>query len=220
VVVAGARRTAEELGRAFPGAQVLTSGGATVLADVAAEPAVVVATPGAEPVAARGYAAAVLLDGWALLSRPSLDAAQETLRRWMNAAALVVPAGAGGRVVVVADAGLAPVQALVRWDAVTCAERELAERTTLGFPPAVRMAAVTGVPEAVDDLLSATPLPGAAQLLGPVPAEDDGLVRVLVRVPRNQAAALATALKTGQAHRSARKAGGQVRVRIDPAAPA
>ena len=60
-----------------------------MLADVAGDPAVVVATPGAEPVAEGGYGAALLLDGWALLARADLRAGEETLRRWMNAAALV-----------------------------------------------------------------------------------------------------------------------------------
>ncbi|HHU11325.1 MAG TPA: primosome assembly protein PriA, partial [Intrasporangiaceae bacterium] len=88
-LVIGARRTAEEIGRAFPGVPVHTSGAATVLADVPAEPAVVIATPGAEPVAADGYAAALLLDAWALLDRPSIDAGAEALRRWLGAAGLV-----------------------------------------------------------------------------------------------------------------------------------
>jgi len=60
----------------------------------------VVATPGAEPTAEGGYGAALLLDGSAMLSRPDLRAAEEALRRWMAAAALVRPASAGGRVVI------------------------------------------------------------------------------------------------------------------------
>ena len=96
-IVTGAARTAEELGRAFPSVPVRFSGGQNVLATVPADPAVVVATPGAEPVAADGYAAALLLDGWALLGRPSLRAGEETLRRWLNAAALVRPAGQDGK---------------------------------------------------------------------------------------------------------------------------
>ena len=44
--VTGARRTAEELGRAFPGVPVRTSGRDEVLGEVPAEAAVVVATPG------------------------------------------------------------------------------------------------------------------------------------------------------------------------------
>ena len=59
---------------------------------VAADPVVVVATPGAEPPAAGGYGAALLLDGWALLGRQDLRAAEDTLRRWMAAAAWCVAA--------------------------------------------------------------------------------------------------------------------------------
>ena len=167
-LVTGAARTAEELGRAFPGVPVRTSGGQHVLATVPAEPALVIATPGAEPVAPGGYAAALLLDGWALLGRPSLRAAEEALRRWLNAAALVRP---GGTVVVLAEATLPAVQALIRWDPVTFSERELAERAELGFPPAVRMASVTGPAEAVADFVgvlssSGDGLPARAEVLG------------------------------------------------------
>ncbi|MER6878401.1 primosome assembly protein PriA, partial [Amycolatopsis sp. NPDC000673] len=105
-VVVGAKRTAEELGRAFPGVPVRTSGATEVLATVPGRPALVVCTPGAEPVAEGGYGAALLLDGWALLGRQDLRAAEETLRRWMAAGALVRPAAGGGRVVVGAEAGL------------------------------------------------------------------------------------------------------------------
>ena len=170
-LVTGAARTAEELGRAFPGVPVRTSGGQHVLATVPAEPALVIATPGAEPMAEEGYAAALLLDGWALLGRPSLRAAEEALRRWLNAAALVRPAGS---VVVLAEATLPAVQALIRWDPVTFSERELAERAELGFPPAVRMASVTGTPEAVAEFVGAAGLPAQAEILGPVPQHQGG----------------------------------------------
>jgi primosomal protein N' (replication factor Y) len=214
-LVTGAGRTAEELGHAFPDVPLLTSGGGASIRDVSAAPALVVATPGAEPRAAGGYAAALLLDGWALLSRPGLRAAEETLRRWMNAAALVRPGPDGGAVITVTDSSIPAVQALIRWDPITHAERELAERAELGFPPAVRMASLTGPPDAVDSLLEEAALPAAAQLLGPVEAEQDN-VRMLVRVPRSQGRALAEALREAQAVRSARKAAGAVRVQLDP----
>ena len=211
----GARRTAEELGRAFPGAAVRTSGRDEILDTVPGEATVVVATPGAEPVAAGGYGAVLLLDTWALLARSDLRAAEETMRRWLNAAALARPAGDGGRVVVVADGSLAPVQALIRWDPAWFAARELAERRELGFPPAARMASVTGRPEAVADLLAAARLPEDAELLGPVPADDEQ-ERMLIRVPRARTAALSHALHEGSAVRSARKALLPVRIEIDP----
>src|SRR5439155_8098662 len=75
--VVGAGRTAEELGRAFPGTTVRASGGgAPVLAATEQLPELVVATPGAEPRVPGGYGAALLLDGWAQLSRPDLRVAE------------------------------------------------------------------------------------------------------------------------------------------------
>ncbi|WBB94619.1 primosomal protein N' [Verrucosispora sp. WMMC514] len=215
--VTGARRTAEELGRAFPGVPVRTSGREEVLADVPGGAGLVIATPGAEPVTAGGYGAVLLLDTWALLTRADLRAGEEALRRWTAAAALARPAAAGGRVVVVADGALAPVQALLRWDAGWFAARELAERRELGFPPAMRMASVTGLPAAVADLLAQARLPDGAELLGPVPADGER-ERMLVRVPRARAAAMAGALHAAAGVRSARKAAEPVRLQVDPLA--
>ncbi len=222
-MVTGARRTAEELGRALGPAPVRTSGGSAVLDEVGPEPAVIVATPGAEPVAQGGYSAAILLDGWAMLGLPSLRASEEALRRWMNAVALVRPASRGGSVVVVAGGELPAVQALVRWDPATFAARELAEREELRLPPATRMASVTGTPEAVESLLAVVRLPPGAELLGPLPVTDrragspQAAIRYLLRVPRSLGPELATALRDGQAVRSAAKEPGSVRVQVDPA---
>ncbi|GAA0850781.1 primosomal protein N' [Streptosporangium amethystogenes subsp. fukuiense] len=215
--VVGARRTAEELGRAFPSVRVKTSGRDGVLATVGAARALVVATPGAEPVPEGGYAAAVLLDGWALLGRPDLRAAEETLRRWMNAAALLRPSA---ELVVLADSSLPVVQALLRWDPVTHAERELADRTELGFPPAVKMATLTGSPAGVREMLGEVALPPEAQVLGPVPVAsprgDQVRERAMVRIARGSGATLAAALKGAVGVRSARKAAEVVKVCIDP----
>jgi primosomal protein N' (replication factor Y) len=134
------------------------------------------------------------------------------LRRWLNAAALVRDQGA---VVLVADGGLPVAQALIRWDPVTLAERELEERRELAFPPVVRMASLTGTPAAIRDLLAVARLPDSAEILGPVPAQE--LERALVRVPRAHGPAMARALKEAQGVRSARKAPDPVRVQIDPA---
>ncbi|WP_055598736.1 primosomal protein N' [Streptomyces aureus] len=229
--VVGARRTAEELGRAFPAVPVRTSGRDHILDTVPGRPALVVSTPGAEPVAEGGYAAALLLDGWAMLGRPDLRAGEEALRRWIDAASLVRGQPDGGTVVVIAEPTLRPVQALVRWDPVGHAQRELAERAELGFPPVSRMAAVTGPPEAVEGLLAAAGLPADAEVLGPVPLPvvrpggprrpgdpppGEQWERALVRVPPGSGAALATALKQARAARMTRGGGDPVRIRVDP----
>ncbi|MCS0639754.1 primosomal protein N' [Streptomyces sp. LP05-1] len=228
--VVGARRTAEELGRAFPAVPVRTSGRDHVLDTVPGRPALVVSTPGAEPVAEGGYAAALLLDGWAMLGRPDLRAGEEALRRWLDAASLVRGQDEGGTVVVVAEPTLRPVQALVRWDPVGHAQRELAERAELGFPPVSRMAAVTGRPEAVAAFLAGAELPPETETLGPVPLPapppggarrpgdpppGESWDRALLRVPPGSGSALAAALKAARAGRTAR-GDDSVRVRIDP----
>lgn len=226
-VVVGARRTAEELGRAFTGTPVITSAGDAVQAAIGPGPALVVATPGAEPRAPNGYGAALLLDSWCLLGRQDLRAAEDTLRRWMAAAGQVRPRAAGGVVAVVADSAIPTVQALIKWDPVGHAEAELAARTAVGLPPAVHIAAIDGAPEAVTALIEHALLPGDAELLGPVdlppgvrrpPAcrPDEQVTRTLIRVRREEGLALAAALRHATAVQSARHDSQAVRVQIDP----
>ena len=244
----GSARTAEELGRAFPGVTVRVSGagvrptppgprgrssttddaapderpghktgttpaGPGVLDQVPARPALVVATPGAEPVAVDGYAAAVLLDAQV---GAGLRDETETLRRWLAAAALVRP---DGQVLVVGDGPPRPTQALVRWDPTWLASLDLSERVELGLPPAVRVAVLTGTRDAVAAVASRVDVPQLTRL-GPVPdpTEDDpGAVRLLLRAPLRHGAALTGSLSASLSVRSARREPGTLRVRVDPA---
>ncbi|MCM0638085.1 primosomal protein N' [Cellulomonas wangsupingiae] len=221
----GSERTAEELGRAFPGVTVRVSGARAaggVLADVPDRPALVVATPGAEPHAPSGYAAAVLLDAAVASAGERLGAEVDALRRWLAAAALVRPTGEGGQVLLVGDGAARPTQALVRWDPAGLAERELDERAELRLPPAVRVAALTGTRDAVAAVVARVDVP-ALEVLGPVPQPADDRqalepeVRTLLRVPPTDGAALARAVGASVAIRSARREGGTVRVQVDPA---
>lgn len=215
----GVGRTAEELGRAFPGTPVVVSRGDDVHDTVGAAPALVLATPGAEPVAEGGYASGLLLDGDVLLSRVDLRAAEEALRRWLRAAVLVRSAADGGDVVVVAESNAAAVQALVRWDPAGFASRELDERANLHFPPAARVAVCSGAAADVAELLSLVTLPAGAEVLGPMRVDesgDDDTVRAIIRVPRASGTALAAGLREAAGVRSVRKSGGAVRVKVDP----
>ncbi|APE35716.1 primosome assembly protein PriA [Nocardia mangyaensis] len=224
-MVIGAARTAEELGRAFPGVPIRGSGGGEVLDTVEPGAQVVVATVGAEPLVRGGYGVALLLDGWALLGRADLRATEDTLRRWMGAAALVRPRG---QVIVMAEPALPTVQALVRWDPVHHAAAELAARAEVGFPPAVRLAAIDGTTASIAELLDAATLPDGTEVLGPVPlpptartpfsgADSPAEVeRMLLRVPRSGGAPLARALAAAQAVRSSHRSDAPLRVQIDP----
>lgn len=214
--VVGASRTAEELGRMVPGVRVVQSVGGRVVAELEPGPALVIATPGAEPYVPGGYGAVLLLDGWAVLTRSELLATEEGLRRWSNAAALARPATEGGRVVVMAPASVPVVQALVRWDAPWYAERELLERTELGFPPVTRMAALVGDAAALEAARMAD-LPESADVLGPVADPiDPSAERMLLRVPLRDGDALALALHRLRAGRTMRKASDRLHIKLDP----
>lgn len=169
----GADRTAEELGRAFPGIAVVRSTGADAVRDVGPEPALVIATPGAEPVAEGGYAAVLLLDADAQLAPEGLRVGEDAMHRWFAAASLARPHAEGG-VVVLTGHPSPQGQALVRWDPAGAAERELADRGQVGLPPAVRYATLEGPAATVDafaeDVAEATEL----RRVGPTPGEEPG----------------------------------------------
>ncbi|MEV7961084.1 primosomal protein N' [Oerskovia paurometabola] len=231
----GSGRTAEELGRAFPGVAVRVSGASApggVISAVGPRPAVIVATPGAEPVAEGGYAAALLLDAALSTAHVGLAVAQDALHRWLTAAGLVRSAREGGQVLLVGDAAPGPTNALVRWDPAGFADRELAERRELDLPPAVRVAAVTGDRQAVDAVVARVGLADASTTLGPVEVPDAAgrpgrgvagrdpslqpPVRTIVRVPLRDGRRLARELSASLAVRSAKREGGSVRVQLDP----
>jgi len=217
----GATRTAEELGRAFPLARVIASTGDRVVAQVDAEPALVIATPGGEPRAVGGYAAAVLLDGDQLLQRGDLRAGEEAFRRWLNATALIRPGGEGGSVLVVAEPAARAVQALVRLDAVGFAQREVTDRLAAHFPPSAKLVSIEGRASALADLRDLLMLPEGTEVLGPVevgPSRDGVMVhRLTLRAPLDRGPALVGAVKAAAGVRSARKDEGALRIRVDPA---
>ena len=207
----GSGRTAEELGRAFPGVPVVTSTGERSLDAVPADPALVIATTGTEPWAEGGYAAVLLLDADLQASRVALRAGEETARRWFAAAALARPRAP---VVIAADAGLPVVQALIRWDPAWLSARELAERRELGLPPAVRSATLTGEPTAVD--AAARSLPPSARIVGPLPIAGSDEVRSLITIDRRHGTDLTRALAAVAATRTARKDPARLHHVVDP----
>ncbi len=212
--VVGSLRTGQEWGRSFSSVRVHNSGGDHVLSDVDDDPAIVIATPGAEPVAQGGYAAAVLLDTWLTLSRPGLRVDEEALRRWLNVAALVRPGSEGGRVIAVGEPTSPTLQALVRWDPAGFASRGLDERRSAHLPPVSRLATLTASPDVLTEALVSLELPKLTEVLGPVEVAD-GEARVVLRIPRERGAGLTKALQQLQAGRSSRKLA-SVRVQVDP----
>ena len=192
----GSERTADELGRAFPGVRVIVADSGHPVERVDARPALVVATRGAEPLAEEGYRAVVLLDGPRMLQAPDLRIAESCLRWWSNAAALAAP---GAPIHLVGVNGAA-AKALATWSQAAHARSELESRAPLHMPPTTRVALVQGSVPAVGQALAALTdlaLPADA-VLGPVPVESDDIpprVRALVRFEYGAGARVATALR-------------------------
>lgn len=179
----GATRTAEDLGRAFPGVRIIIADGERQILSVAAEPALVIATRGAEPVAEGGYRAILLLDGEQMVARESLRVGEDCLRWWSNAVALA----AGGATTVLVGVGGALASALVTWRQADYAKAELADRRRLRFPPAVRVATLTGTADAVALAVASADV-DPVDVLGPVelaaaenPSGVPGAVRTILR---------------------------------------
>ncbi|MGB3256711.1 MAG: primosome assembly protein PriA [Ornithinimicrobium sp.] len=220
--VRGEQRTAYEIGRAFPGVSVMSSKAGQVLPRVPDEPAIIVATPGAEPVAEQRYAATVLLDGWALLDRAGLDSAIEAYRRWAAAAALTRSRGEAGEVVlagVPAHGDVRSVEALVRWDPQWLVGLELAERRDLALPPYSRTVVISGEPRAVAAATEQLRGPGGLEgssvtTHGPL-VDDAGVSRLVLRADRDDE--LLGMTRWLRARRSASKAADRLFIAVDPA---
>lgn len=220
----GSDRTAEDLGRAFPGIPLTVSSAQRGVVDrVDTKPRLVVATPGAEPRADGGYAAVLIVDAPAIAGRSELWAPQEALRRWMNACALlrIAPVrgdGHGGAQAMVVG-GVEPLlaQSLIRWDPTHFATQALEERVELAFFPAATIVAIDGPLGEIEALIRDLSASTECEHVGTVPrrgsymedeAKADPLsveVRALVRASRARSAELLEALRGIQQVRSAHK---------------
>ncbi|WP_322409088.1 primosomal protein N' [Microbacterium invictum] len=191
----GSERTAEELGRAFPGVRIIVSDGGHQVEGVPATPALVIATRGAEPPAEGGYRAVVLLDGERMLLSDDLRIGEAALRWWSNAAALAAPDAPVHLVGVTGSVA----RALATWSQSAYARAELASRAPLRMPPAVRVAAVDGdapsVETAVAALREAVPALDDDSVLGPASRPEGGM-RALVRFDYRLGADVAASLRS------------------------
>ena len=186
----GAGRTAEDLGRAFPGVRIIIADGDRPILTVGPEPAIVIATRGAEPVAEGGYRAVLLLDGEHILARESLRVGEDCLRWWCNAIALAAP----GATTVLVGVGGALASALATWRRADYVRTELDDRRRLRFPPAVRVATVTGSAEAVQRALDSVAMIERIDVLGPVELAVGG-VRAILRFDYGEGLAVASGLR-------------------------
>jgi primosomal protein N' (replication factor Y) len=190
-VAAGTERTSDEIGRAFPGVKVIVADGNHIITSVPSSPAVIVATPGAEPVAEGGYSAILLLDGERLRGREAFRVDEDVLRNWSNTIALAKQEAT----VYINGAGAALGQTLADSAQVRWAAHELSDRMKLHLPPAVRVVSISGPTETVRNTCDELPTLAGHRILGPV-GQKDGSGRALVFFEYKDGEKLATHLRS------------------------
>lgn len=211
----GQDRLLEQFGKAFPGVRLISSNADRRVARVHNAPAIVIATPGCEPIADSGYAAVVALDVATWLALPDLRAEQFAFTRLAQALSM---ARAGAAAVIVADPGTAVAQALIRWDPVGFAERQLTERAGAHLAPAARVVLLRGAARDLLAVLDAVDVPTPSSIIGPEP-QPDGSATAIVSIPWRYGPQFSERLRAVLAERQAARRGDPVAVVVDPGNP-
>jgi primosomal protein N' (replication factor Y) len=125
-----------------------------------------------------------------MLAREALRVGEDCLRWWTNAAALAAP----GAPVILVGVGGALASAMATWRLADYASSELADRRRLRFPPAIRVATVTGSAGAVEAAVSELADVAGVDILGPTDVADG--VRAIIRFDYAAGAQVAALLRS------------------------
>jgi primosomal protein N' (replication factor Y) len=135
----GADRTLEEIGRIFPKFKIYLSTGTKRIDKISAEPQIVIATPGSEPIGT--YAAVVLLDGELQFNRPQLRGEEVARLRWRK---IVWQTKAPGSVYLSLSNHHSFVQDIYSANESRYFKREIQSRKSAKLPPEFRTATISG----------------------------------------------------------------------------
>ena len=237
----GSERTAQDVARAFPGVGIIVSSGSAaegIVSTVSSKPRLVIATPGAEPVAKGGYAAAVILDS-RFLQGDGLGSETRLIRLVTRIASRVRPRREAGHLMLAGGADPGLVAAVGAWALGDFASLLLQERRHLRLPPTAAWFSITGTKEGIrhflalarselerapiapsgseaeQDILLAGgvgTLSAGVETLGPVPAKRQNEITVYLRCEAPHRAALGE--RIGTAHRI-HTASGEASLRIE-----
>jgi len=128
----GIERFAEEIGRSFPNQVVIQSTASDPRDSVSSDPAIVISTPGVEPIAESGYAAVIMLQVDRFLSSSASNGVERSYSNFFAAGALISDSGV---IALVSDDGSPITSALTTWNPATISKREIEQRISLQLPP-------------------------------------------------------------------------------------
>jgi primosomal protein N' (replication factor Y) len=214
----GAIRHAEEIGRAFPGFQVIKSDADTPIKEITGKNSLVISTQGMAPVCEGGYAAVVLLEGGSFFSYSDLRGQERSREAFFEAAGQVK---VGGSVLVAIDTSHPISAALASWSPAHMYKRELAELESLDLPPFTRSLTIdllTAEASAVTDgfkkALLDSRIPASTKVLGPSIRGGDK-ARIILTASLNDFSNLTQFVGEFVKHRAIAKKEA-IQVRIDP----
>jgi primosomal protein N' (replication factor Y) len=128
----GIESFAEEIGRSFPNQVVIQSTASDPRDSVSSDPALVISTPGVEPIAESGYAAVIMLQVDRFLSSSASNGIERAYSNFFAAGALI---SGSGVIALVSDDGSPITSALTTWNPATISKREIEQRISLQLPP-------------------------------------------------------------------------------------
>ena len=214
----GIDRAAEEISRAFPGYPVVISAGDVIKSSVEPKPALVLSTPGAQPVIPGGYAAVVILDAMRFFSHTDINGQERARELIFETASLIQEKG---RVLLVLDEVHPIVAAVARWNVAPLLKRELGEREELALPPKVAsavlvMEALTApqIASGLKKALAEGRIPSSTRIYGPT-ILPKSLAKIVIHVSHEQWPELGKVLHELQRKRSIAKKD-LLTLRIDP----
>jgi primosomal protein N' (replication factor Y) len=214
----GAIRHAEEIGRAFPGFQVINSDADTPIKEIPKDHSLVISTQGMSPTCQGGYAAVVLLEGASFFSYSDLRGQERSREAFFEAASQV---RVGGSVLVAIDSGHPISAALASWNPALMYKRELADLESLDLPPFSRSLTIdllkseaNSVVDGFKKALLDSRIPSSTKVLGPSIRVGDK-ARIILTASQNDFSNLTRFVGEYVKHRAiARKE--MIEVRIDP----
>lgn len=214
----GAIRHAEEIGRAFPGFQVINSDADTPVKEVTDKNSLVISTQGMAPTCKGGYAAVVLLEGGSFFSYSDLRGQERSREAFFEAAGQVK---AGGSVLVAIDPSHPISAALASWNPAHMYKRELADLESLDLPPFTRSLTIdlvtreaSAVADGFKKALLDSRIPASTKILGPSIRGGDK-ARIILTASLNDFSNLTQFVDEFVKHRAIAKKEA-IQVRIDP----
>ncbi len=214
----GIDRFVEEIGRAFPGVKIINSSGENIFDRVGDEPAIVVATPGAQPRTTGGYSAVLILEGLRFLADSQLRAMESAREIFFSTVAMSAPDTTS---VVVLDESNPLIGELNRWSIGRLARAELADRLATKLPPYYRQVLFQGeareilrLSEGFVQMQSDLRLPVEVEIIGPI-EKSGGEAALLLTAPLDESAELIEVVAQVNRRRSVAKKKA-LSLRIDP----